>query len=114
MISKYIILTLVVVVVGLSVYSKSLCGTIDSLKEDLVLSKSNEMSLSKAIESQNLAISKYEIDLQNVTAGYVDLLSKPAEIRYETVYKKIPSIKVQSDECKDIKKLLDDIRTAGY
>lgn len=114
MFSKYIIVALCAVVIGLGGYSKYLCAKIDSLETELVISKGNEVSLNKAIMTQNLAISKYELDLKSKTDEYMTLLNQPPEVRYETVYKKIPSIKVKSNECDDIKKLLDDIRTAGY
>lgn len=111
---NYIVIGLVVLLASMGVYSSRLNVEIDMLTVELALSKSNEVSLSAAIENQNAEVSKYKVDLENKMVEYAQLLDKPAEIRYETVYKKIPSIKVQSDECRDIKKLLDDIRIAGY
>ena len=38
----------------------------------------------------------------------------PASVRYEVIYKENPTMEVESDECKDIKNLLDSIRRSGF
>lgn len=91
-----------------------LSSQIDDLQAKLVVSQTNEYTMTKTVQSQNEQINKVKVDLENKTAEYVRLLNQPPEIRYEVVYKKVPTIEVKSDECADIKKLIDDIRAAGY
>jgi len=114
MLSRYALVVLATIVIVLSVYSNYLLNKVDALNSKLAIVESNELVLKKSIATQNEKVVKYEIDLQTKTEEYDKLVGQPPEIRYETVYKKVPNIKVKSNECKDIKKLLDDIRTAGY
>ena len=109
-----VILILSVIALYLWQDNLKLENKISELESSLIVCQTNKYTLEQAINSQNDKISKYEIDLENKNKSYQELLNKPAEIRFETIYKKIPSIKVDSDECKDIKNLLDDIRSNGY
>lgn len=104
-----------VVMLGISWFSiKGKNMQISQLQTDLVVEKTSKEGLKKAIEEQSAKITKYRLDLESVETRYKELEAKPAEIRFKTVYEKIPSIKVESDDCKDIKKLLDDITSTGY
>lgn len=87
---------------------------ISDLQSKLVVSKTNVFTLTKEIEAQNEAITKLAIDKTAKDNAYNELLNKPEEVRFEKVYIKVPSIGVKSDDCKDIKNLIDDIRNAGY
>lgn len=114
MISRYVIGASLCVILGMGWYINSLTDELESAKADLVVSKSNEVRLLSSISAQNEQIAKNEIDLQTKTNEYLALMAKPDRVRYEYVYSKIPTIGVKSNECNDIKKLIDDIRTAGY
>lgn len=114
MISRYVIGASLCVILGMGWYINSLTDELESAKADLVVSKSNEVRLLSSISAQNEQIAKNEIDLQTKTNEYLALMAKPDRVRYEYVYSKVPTIGVKSNECNDIKKLIDDIRTAGY
>lgn len=103
-----------IVIVGMYIYNTKLENTVANLQAKLVASETNEFKLNKEIEVQNEAITKLAIDKASLDKEYNDLLNKPEEVRFEKVYVKVPSIGVKSDECKDIKNLIDDIRAAGY
>ena len=114
MLSRYIIVALLCVMLGMGWYINSLTDELESVRADLVVSKSNEIRLLGSITAQNEQIAKNEIDLQTKTNEYLALMAKPDRVRYEYVYSKVPTIGVKSNECNDIKKLIDDIRTTGY
>lgn len=103
-----------IVIVGMYIDNTKLEAKVAGLQSDLVVSQTNEYTLSKSIDEQNKAIEELAVDKAKVDEAYRTLINKPEEVRFETVYVKVPSIGVKSDECKDIKKLIDDIRNAGY
>lgn len=109
-----IIVVLTIVCVGMFIDNTRLEAKVANLTTDLVVSRTNEATVRKEVEVQNEAITKLAVDKAERDREYTELLSKPEEVRFETVYVKIPSIGVKSDECKDIKMLIDDIRSAGY
>ena len=106
------------VLAGIAVYlyigNLRLEAKVRGLESDLVVCKTNNVTVKAALDTQNEKIASMEIDLEEKKAKYQELLNQPPEIRYEVIYKKVPSIEVKSDECEEIKKLIDDIRSAGY
>lgn len=102
------------IVVYLYIGNLRLEAKVSDLESDLVVCKTNNVTVKSALDRQNEKIANMEIDLEERNAKYQELLNQPPEIRYKTVYEKVPSIEVKSDECKEIKKLIDDIRSAGY
>lgn len=109
-----IIVVLTIVCVGMFIDNTRLEARAANLTTDLVVSRTNEITVRKEVEVQNEAITKLAVDKAERDREYTELLSKPDRVRYEYVYSKIPTIGVKSNECNDIKKLIDDIRTAGY
>ena len=85
-----------------------------STRADLAVKESSIVGLKAKIEKQNDEVDRLAIDLQNRTDAYTKLLDQPEKVRYRVVYETVESIGVKSDECEDIKKLIDDIRSAGY
>lgn len=102
------------VIVYLYISNLRLEAKVSGLETDLVVCKTNNVTVKAALDTQNEKITSMEIDLEERNAKYQELLNQPPEIRYEVIYKKVPSIEVKSNECKEIKKLIDDIRAAGY
>ena len=102
------------VIVYLYISNLRLEAKVSVLETDLVVCKTNNVTVKAALDIQNEKITSMEIDLEERTAKYQELLNQPPEIRYEVIYKKVPSIEVKSNECKEIKKLIDDIRYSGY
>lgn len=109
-----VVVAMGITIVGMWIDNTRLEGKVNSLNVDLVVSKTNELTLGSVIKKQNDAISEFEVDKAKREQEYTELLSQPEKVRFEKVYVKVPSIEVKSDECKDIKKLIDDIRNAGY
>lgn len=85
-----------------------------TLQADIKVHELNEFTLKNVIITQNSEVEKQRVDLQNKTKQYQDLVAKPEKERFKVIYQTIPNIGVKSDECEDIKKLIDDIRSAGY
>lgn len=71
--------------------------------------EANSVTLRGAIAMQNDEISKWKVERDNTVEAYNELLQKPEAVRFKTKY-----VEVQSDDCKDIKLILDDIRTNGF
>ena len=102
------------VIVYLYICNLRLEAKVSGLETDLVVCKTNNVTVKAALDTQNEKIASMEIDIEERNTKYQELLNQPPEIRYEVIYKKVPSIEVKSNECKEIKKLIDDIRSAGY
>lgn len=102
------------IVVYLYISNLRLEAKVSGLETDLVVCSTNNVAIKTALDRQNEKISSMEIDIEDRKAKYQELLNQPPEIRYKTVYEKVPNIEVKSDECEDIKKLIDSISAAGY
>lgn len=59
----------------------------------------------QAIDAQNAAILSAATESQKRLDAYNELLKRPVEIKY---------MEVKSNDCTDIKNILDDIRSAGF
>ena len=99
---------------GLWIDNSRLENKVNELESKLVVCNTNRYQLESAVKSQNDKIEQYRVDIEAKKEEYEKLLGKEPEIRYKTVYKSVPNIEVKSDECEDIKKLLDSIRNAGF
>lgn len=76
--------------------------------------QSSNKEFKKTVANQNEAVSKIAIDLDEARRSLDEWKAKKPEIRYEVIYQKIPTIEVKSNECEDIKIMLDDIRNSGF
>lgn len=99
---------------GLWIDNSRLESKVNELESALVVCNTNKYQLESAVKSQNDKIEQYRVDIEAKKEEYEKLLGQEPEIRYKTVYKSVPNIEVKSDECEDIKKLLDSIRDAGF
>ncbi len=66
-----------------------------------------------SLERQNEIVESQKTDMADREAKLKALKSLPLKVRYETVYKAIPSIELKSNECDDVKKVLQEIRESG-
>lgn len=108
---------IIALVLALSITWVKLAGKItevNMLKADIIVLKTEKNQWLAVNAEQNAKIEASRFDLAKKEGEYLELVNKPAEVRYKTVYKTIPNIEVKSDECKDIKELLDNIRVNGY
>ena len=77
----------------------------------LALEKANNINLSASIEAQNNKIELIKNDYDSKNKEFEQWKQKPAEIKYKEIIKKI---EVKSNECKDIKIIIDDIRNTSF
>jgi hypothetical protein len=85
-----------------------------SKEETKALALSNSLDGCKTgLERQNEIIESQKIEMTDREAKLKALKSLPLKVRYETVYKAIPSIELKSNECDDVKKVLREIRESG-
>jgi len=85
-----------------------------SQEKTKVLTLGNSLEGCKtSLERQNEIIESQKIDMTDREAKLRALKSLPPKVRYEIVYKAIPSIELKSDECDDVKKVLDEIKESG-
>jgi uncharacterized membrane protein YgaE (UPF0421/DUF939 family) len=117
--------TKILIVIGISV-SLLVGAWIFSLKQDIsILEKekaiiqldfnsclSNSQTLKGAIDTQNKKIEQYEISLVQKQNELEKWKEQPPQVKYKTIEKIIT--KENSNECKDIKNMLDDIRTTSF
>lgn len=105
---------LIVLSMWLTVGKLQLETKVAELETSLVICNTNKVAVENALASQNDKVEAMRADSEAALRKYQELAEKPPEIRYEVVYKKVPTIGGKSDECEEIKKLVDDIRSAGY
>lgn len=113
------VLIMVVIIMGLTIgYLKydnlSKDSQISILERDLVVCNTNNATLKNAITEQNTKVEALRVDYESNIAKYNELAQKPESVRFEKVFVKVPTIQVKSNECDDIKKLLDEISKEGY
>ena len=109
-----ICVVLIVLSIWLTTTKLQLETKVAQLETSLVVCSTNKLAVENALSSQNEKVEAMRVDNEVALKKYQELVEKPPEIRYEVVYKKVPTIGVKSDECEEIKKLVDDIRNAGY
>jgi len=119
-IKDYIFIGAIVALLGVVTFNKfsinSLEATISKLEatnKDLVIDysicKANKATVENAILKQSAKVKEYEINITEAQKE-LDMLSKlPPKVRYKTIYKTI--YKEASNDCEDIKDMLNSVRT---
>lgn len=115
-IALIVITVLVTSVISLYVLLHDSRETIKELNDSLSLSNSklqqataNNVSLQSTILDQNTKVAMWQVDRDNTLEAYNKLLQQPEKIRFKNKY-----LEVESNECKDIMLILDDIRSNGF
>lgn len=92
--------------------------TIDTLQTKLQLKTSeiavkdaNNITLTSTIKNQNEKIEQIENSYIEKNKEFEIWKNKPAEVKYKEIIK---NIEVKSNECKDIKNLINDIRSTSF
>ena len=83
----------------------NLQSEIESLNYKLATEKNNYNQLKDRLENQNKIIDDLKIDYEKNIKEFEDWKNKPVEIKYK---------EVKSNECKDIKLIIDDIRNSPF
>lgn len=76
---------------------------LNKANEQIVLLKSNNVSLKSSIEDQNKKIEANKNDYEEKIKQYEQWKNQPVEVKYKYITKE-----VKSNECEDIKKSIDD------
>ena len=80
--------------------------TIAHIEASVSVCKSTLAHQSEAIELQSVDIKTKEDALKKLKA-------QSADVRYKVIYKDVPKITIKSNECDDIKDILDSIKASG-
>lgn len=62
---------------------------------------------------QNEIVSLNAVEIADRERKLKELKAHPPDVRYKVIYKEIPTIDVKSNECEDVKKMLDSIKESG-
>lgn len=120
LISKYsaiIVAGLVIVVISyiaiLKYEIKDLNLENEKLSSKLTACKLNKANLEISIKSANKKVEEFRFNMEKKKKEYLEKLNEAPKVKYKYIYKEIPTLGKDSNECKDIKKLLGDIRVRG-
>lgn len=101
---------------GIYIYMQN--HTINNLQTELQLKvaeiavkDANNINLTSTIKSQNEKIEQIENNYVEKNKEFEIWKNKPAEIKYKEVIK---NVEVKSNECKDIKSIINDIRNTSF
>lgn len=84
-------------------------GKVSQLKSGIEKCTLKNADFKSAAELQNAAIISLNDFAAKQAGKYQQLLLQPEKVRFETKY-----IEVKSNECSDIKNIIDDIRAVGF
>lgn len=113
-----IVAFLFAIVLCLAVYSrvlytdnKDLTTTINILNSKIAVKEVEKVGLESSIKNQNIQIEKVSVDLDEKMKELEEWKNKPPDIRYQEVIK-IKEIK--SNECTDIKTVINSFRSTSF
>lgn len=82
--------------------NKWLLNSLTEANEQIVLLKTNNITLKASIEDQNKKITIHKIEYEQKLKQYEAWKNQPIEVKYKYITKE-----VKSNECEDIKKSID-------
>lgn len=83
--------------------NESLLNVLNEANKEIVLLKSNNISLKASLNEQNKKIESNRLDYEQKLKQYEDWKKQPVEVKYQYITKE-----VKSNECEDIKKSIDN------
>lgn len=108
---------LTIITIG-GIYIKIQSAEIQLLQNDLAQTKielsnekANNITLSSKIKDQNQKIAEQENNYEAKLKEFQEWKNKPVEIKYKEIIK---HQEVKSNECKDIKNIINDIRNTSF
>lgn len=117
-IQLFIIAFLVALLLSVGIYSRILLSQNKTLTIDLnttnsllEVEKAKNVNLNASIKNQNEKIENNQIDLDSKLKELEEWKNKPAEIKYKEIIK---FKEIKSNECIDIKNIIDSIRTTSF
>jgi len=115
---EYISGGLALMLVGTGIYNKievsGLENDVAKTHIELLECKSQSRLYKLSLDSQTEAIEALRVDYNASVVKLEEWKSKPAGIRYRTIYKHIPKIEYVKGDCNDTKLLIDSISTINY
>ncbi len=78
---------------------------------EIAVKDANNINLTSTIKYQNEKIERIENNYVEKNKEFEIWKNKPAEIKYKEVIK---NVEVKSNECKDIKSIINDIRNTSF
>lgn len=78
---------------------------------EIAIKDANNITLTSTIKSQNEKIEQIENSYNEKTKEFEIWKNKPPEIKYKEIIK---NVEVKSNECKDIKSIIADIRNTSF
>lgn len=95
------VVLVILIILSISLYfNKTMYDENQNLTNTLAIEKSNKLQLTDAIDKQNKYILELKVDYDKNLKEYYDSISNPKVIIKE----------IKSNECEDIKSILDDVR----
>ena len=113
-----IVISMLTIILIESIYIKLQSGKINFLQEkiteiklDLSNEKANNTTLRSSIKDQNQKIEEHKNNYDSKLREFQEWKDKPAEIKYKEIIK---YQEIKSNECKDIKNIINDIRNTSF
>lgn len=116
---QYVSGALMASLVLLSVYSYTRIGGLklglSEVRQELLLATFNGKQCSASLKHQNNVIEEVKIDYESRLAELKAWEDKPAEIRYNTIYKYIDREVIKNeDSCENTKAVISGVRSINY
>lgn len=86
---------------------------IEKYKTTLAHLEASVNACTYSLKKQNEAIELQSLDIKSKEEKLREIKSQPPDVRYKVIYKDIPKIDIKSNECDDIKEMLDNIKENG-
>ena len=113
-----IVISMLTIILIESIYIKLQSSKITFLQEkiteiklDLSNEKANNTTLRSSIKDQNQKIEEHKNNYDSKLREFQEWKDKPAEIKYKEIIK---YQEIKSNECKDIKNIINDIRNTSF
>ena len=91
---------------------RSLHSKIDKAKSEKIIESQNLQQCSRELQALNDRIEQERSDYRSRVEHYEAMLKQKPKVRYKVIYRTIQEKK--SDECEDIKAMLDGVRHTSF
>ena len=118
--NKYLLLGVIVIAVFLigGAYTYFIKSELEKVQaefseqgKELAIEKANNTVIKATIESQNNAIESQKVEYSEKLQELEDWKNKPSEVKYKEVIK---YKEVKSNECEDIKNIINSMRSTSF
>lgn len=118
--NKYLLLGVIVIAVFLigGAYTYFIKSELEKVQasyseqgKELAIEKANNITAKATIESQNRAIESQKVEYSEKLQELEDWKNQPPEVKYKEVIK---YREVKSNECEDIKNIINNIRSTSF